>query len=107
MLGAGIRWVDERIPGLIDEMAERLRAIPEIAEAWLFGSWAWGRPNPRSDIDVLIILEYGPHDPKARRAIVLDALWDLRLNLDLVVLTRAEASGNKLAELARRGRRLV
>lgn len=32
--------------------AERDRA--ECAEAWLFGSFAWGRPGERSDVDVLV-----------------------------------------------------
>lgn len=32
--------------------AERERG--ECAEAWLFGSFAWGRPVERSDVDVLV-----------------------------------------------------
>ena len=34
-------------------------------QAWLFGSFAWGRPEPRSDVDVLV---EGCADPDALAA---------------------------------------
>lgn len=33
---------------------ERVRREELIGDAWLFGSFAWGRPGERSDVDVLV-----------------------------------------------------
>lgn len=33
---------------------ERLRREGRCGEVWLFGSYAWGEPTPRSDVDLLV-----------------------------------------------------
>jgi uncharacterized protein len=33
-----------------------------VAELWLYGSFAYGQPNPESDIDVAVTLESPPED---------------------------------------------
>ena len=67
------------------DCAERLRAlvIPAVAQAilvarrdglctaaWLFGSFAWGRPGERSDVDLLV---EGCRDPDELAAILAAA----------------------------------
>lgn len=32
----------------------RLRGEGRCGEVWLFGSYAWGAPTPRSDVDLLV-----------------------------------------------------
>jgi predicted nucleotidyltransferase len=47
------RLRDETLPKLRGAIAEA-RVRGECDRAWLFGSFAWGRPGERSDIDVLV-----------------------------------------------------
>jgi len=43
----------EVLPALT-AVLERTRADQRCGRAWLFGSFAWGHPGERSDIDVLV-----------------------------------------------------
>jgi predicted nucleotidyltransferase len=65
--------------------------MPSIRRVVLFGSLASGIPTPRSDADLLIVLEASPHDaPRDRVPEVLEALAPLPCPVDLFVLTAAE-----------------
>ena len=69
--------------------AERLPAVRRII---LFGPLVAGRPTPRSDADLLIILAASDHaQPRDRVPEVLRALSPLPCPLDLFVLTEAES----------------
>lgn len=39
---------------LVRGTIEQERARSELGRAWLFGSYAWGSPTERSDVDVLV-----------------------------------------------------
>jgi hypothetical protein len=43
----------ELLPKVADAVADARRR-GECGRAWLFGSFAWGRPGERSDVDVLV-----------------------------------------------------
>lgn len=54
-LHAPLRELLARTLGIEPLLRERLAAIPGIAAAALFGSWAAGRIGPASDIDLLVV----------------------------------------------------
>jgi predicted nucleotidyltransferase len=65
--------------------------MPLVSRVILFGSLATGRATPRSDADILVILDGSPHEqPRDRIPEVLRALSPLPCPIDLFVLTRAE-----------------
>jgi predicted nucleotidyltransferase len=70
--------------------AERLSAVRRII---LFGSLTSGRPTPRSDTDLLVVVGSSEHgEPRARIPAVLRALSPLPCPVDLFVLTEAEVA---------------
>jgi predicted nucleotidyltransferase len=38
----------------VRESVERARQVGLFTKAWLFGSYAWGQPGERSDVDILV-----------------------------------------------------
>jgi len=67
------------------------RRHPGIQRAILFGSLVSGTPTPRSDADLLVVLEASAHDnPRDRVPEILHALSPLPCPLDLFVLTGEE-----------------
>ncbi len=44
----------ERIVPLVAEAVQSVRDEGRCGRAWLFGSFAWGNPHERSDIDLLV-----------------------------------------------------
>lgn len=72
--------------------AKRARARhARIQRVILFGSLVSGTPTPRSDADLLIVVETSPHDnPRDRIPELLQALSPLPCPLDLFVLTKEE-----------------
>ena len=65
--------------------------IPEIRRVILFGSLVSGNPTPRSDADILVIVETSPYDhPRDRVPEILNAFSPLPCPIDLFVLTSAE-----------------
>jgi predicted nucleotidyltransferase len=42
---------------LVETLKERLRGRPEILEAYLFGSFAQGRAQPHSDVDLAVYID--------------------------------------------------
>lgn len=70
-----------------------LRAQPDIAAAYLFGSLATGRATPQSDIDIAVLLMHVPDDPVERLGRQLELTDQLRQfsdrDMDVVVLNKA------------------
>lgn len=71
-------------------------AVRKIVEAFhphkviLFGSYAYGRPTPDSDLDFLIIMDSKERWPK--RYMAVDSLfWPHEYPMDFIVLTPQEA----------------
>jgi len=43
-----------RILPVVREAVQHARAAGEVGRVWLFGSFAWGQPDERSDVDLLV-----------------------------------------------------
>lgn len=105
---AGAIYLDraERIESLRRAARRAREKFPAIERVLLFGSLASGRPTPRSDADLLIIVETSPHpEPRDRIPEMIRALSPLPSPVDLFILTRAEAErfgkeGSPLLRLA-------
>lgn len=72
------------------EIVDRLRAALSPSLIYLFGSYAYGKPDPHSDLDFLVIVEESPLDAYERDAIAYRALGRIRFPIDVQVYTRAE-----------------
>lgn len=78
--------------------------MPAIRRMVLFGSLVSGTPTPRSDADILVVVETSDRlDPRHRLPEVLAAMAPLPCSVDLFVLTEEEvlASGRAGAPLVR------
>ncbi|MEX2543355.1 MAG: nucleotidyltransferase domain-containing protein [Trueperaceae bacterium] len=94
-----------------DELIDRLRsklielaAVLPLKEAVLFGSWARGRADVASDIDLLLIYE-GEHDGGAQRT-AWPILATPGLELHLYTETEAATRAETLSHMADEGVRL-
>lgn len=82
--------------------------MPSIRRVILFGSLVSSTPTPRSDADLLVIVNSSPNDePSDRAPEILRALVPLPCPIDLFVLTvdefgRFEAEGSALLRTVRR-----
>lgn len=81
---------DQEVQGKLTEIIERLRAALSPAVIYLFGSYAYGRPGPGSDIDLLVVVDDSQLDPYERDAVAYHALIGVRVPIDVQVYTRAE-----------------
>jgi predicted nucleotidyltransferase len=80
---------------------ERLVAAADPVKVVLFGSYAYGRPTPDSDVDLLVVLD-ADLSLDDRYLLVSEALYPRQFPVDLIVLTPIE-----LAERLERGNLLV
>jgi len=90
---AGAIYLDrtDRLEALRRAAIVARQRAPAINEIILFGSLASGIPTPRSDADILIIVESSLHEnPRDRIPEMLQALSPLPCPVDLFVLTREE-----------------
>ncbi len=80
------------LEGIIRCLQEYLATQPDVVAAYVFGSWAQGRPRPESDVDVAVLLKEDL-DAEARlmRRLELGNALEELLNrkVDLVVLNDA------------------
>lgn len=82
----GALWV-----ALQDALREGLASQKDIRSAWLYGSVARGEDEPRSDVDVVLVLNDGSLDAAHRVRDAVQALGDrLNVHVSAVVLTPAE-----------------
>ena len=76
-------------PGFLREIAQRVVRSFRPRNIILFGSYAYGKPTPDSDLDLLIVME--SRDRAAERIRKVSDLFDPRpLPMDFVVLTPGE-----------------
>ena len=105
---AGAVYLDR--PGRIEKLrqaaARAQGRLGWIHRAILFGSLATGSATPRSDADLLIVVDQSPHiHPRDRVPEILRALSPLPFPVDLFVLAREElargvAEGSPLLRVA-------
>jgi uncharacterized protein len=78
-------------PELLETITQRLVAELNPEEVILFGSYAWGKPNKYSDIDLCVIVPDGIAGfNRVQWAIKgREAIADLDADVDVVVVTRS------------------
>lgn len=81
-----LRVVDRRT---IEEAARTLLAAAPGSKVILFGSYARGEADPRSDVDFLVV-EPQVEDAFAEEVRLINVLRPLRLAVDVVVVSRDE-----------------
>lgn len=68
------------LKSLIGDFIKRLRKKIRVEEVILFGSYAWGRPNTYSDIDLAVISrDFKRLDDLKRIGLILDVVYKLNL----------------------------
>jgi predicted nucleotidyltransferase len=76
---------------LLQEMTRRLVQTFQPEQVILFGSHAWGSPHEGSDIDLYVIVPESSERPLQRARRARACVGDVRVALDILVRTRAEA----------------
>ena len=74
----------------INEIVNRLVKAYSPLEVYLFGSYAWGKPDEESDLDFLIIVEKSELKTYKRPLRGYDALDELRIAPEIIVYTKNE-----------------
>ena len=92
---AGAAYLDK--PRRIEDLRQAARRaalrLPSIRQALLFGSLTTGIPTPRSDADLLVVVEGSEHATmRDRLPAVLAAMTPLPCPIDLFVLTVDEVA---------------
>ncbi len=75
----------------IEEVKKRLIKTYDPLEIYLFGSYAWGKPDEESDLDLLVVVDHC--DPKERYDAMRKghrALSGLGFSKDILVYTREQ-----------------
>ena len=72
------------------EIVQRLVAEFAPQEIWLFGSYAWGKPDSGSDLDLLVIVDESEQSPVQRAVRAQRCLRGLLASVDVLVKTHAE-----------------
>jgi len=74
----------------LTEIVRRLRDAFSPVAIYFFGSYAYGTPQPHSDIDLLVVVEDSQFSPYQRDGQAYRALRGIGVPKDVVVYTRAE-----------------
>lgn len=77
--------IEKKINAVSDKIAREFKPDKII----LFGSWAWGKPGPDSDIDLFIIKDM-PERRIDRSRKVRKIIWDSGIPVDILVYTPQE-----------------
>lgn len=92
----------------IEEVAQRIAAEFNPDKIILFGSWAWGKPGPDSDVDLFIIKET---EDSRKFAMEIDGfVFPRPFPLDIIVyrpgqVARREEEGDFfISEILKKGR---
>jgi predicted nucleotidyltransferase len=75
---------------LIQRVTERIARECHPHKIILFGSWAWGKPERFSDLDLLVIMDSEVGRPDIRTMQVRRLLYDFHCPMDLLVYTPEE-----------------
>ena len=98
---AGATFLDKarRIEDLRHAARRAQAELPSIRRMILFGSLARGTPTPRSDADILVVVETSEHaQPRDRVPDLLRAMSPLPCPVDLFVATQDEFERARRAE---------
>ena len=75
---------------VLEEIKSRLVKTYNPLEIYLFGSYAWGKPDDQSDVDLLIVVETADENPYKRPLPAYDALMDIDVSNEILVCTKEE-----------------
>ncbi len=89
--------MNEKIIPILDELVNRLSSISTVKKIYLFGSYAYGFPTDKSDLDICLVVEDGTFDNQnyymylGEAGILIDKLlYDNNLEYDLVACTESD-----------------
>jgi uncharacterized protein len=84
-------------PELIDDIVQQLVMSLHPEQIILFGSYAYGEPNPDSDLDLLIMVKESDEASHRRAQKAYRSLRHLHLKVpvDLMVVTQAEVEAKR------------
>lgn len=74
----------------IEEVRKRLVATYDPIEIYIFGSYAWGKPDEDSDLDLLIVIDEYTKDHYKTISDGYKSLDGLRIFKDIIVYTKKE-----------------
>ena len=77
-------------PEILEEVKNRLVNVYQPEKIYLFGSYAWGKPDDESDLDLLVVIRASDEKSHKRTIAGRQALWDLNIAKDLMVYTQDE-----------------
>jgi len=78
---------------LIEQMTQRIVRAVDPQRIVLFGSWARGEANDRSDVDFLVVERepFGPHRSRRQEAVrIWECLYEFRVPKDILVYSLGE-----------------
>ena len=73
----------------LQEVVQRIKRAFDPQRILLFGSYAYGKPMPDSDVDLLVVMESSER-AEARSAAIAKALLDIPFPMDILVRTPDE-----------------
>ena len=73
----------------LQEVVQRIKRACDPQRILLFGSHAYGKPMPDSDVDLLVVMESNER-PAARSTAIAKALLDIPFPMDILVRTPDE-----------------
>jgi len=68
----------------IRSIAKRIAEQFDVEKIILFGSYAYGKPDENSDVDLLVVMNT-PERPLRQRLIIYRSLSPIRIALDIIV----------------------
>ena len=74
----------------IEEVKKRLIDTYNPLEIYLFGSYAWGKPDEESDLDLLIVVESFKNNRYQDLVLGHKALMDMSLSKDILLFNKKE-----------------
>ncbi len=84
-----LRKIDRVDQALLQEIVKRIVSAVDPIYIILFGSYAYGKPNKESDLDILVVMDSDL--PRYKRSIpIYRALAGLLISKDIVVYTPSE-----------------
>ena len=94
----------EITPELLNEIARRIENAAHPEKIFLFGSHAWGKPTPDSDLDLFVVVSSSDMPSYRRAREIYRALRGIGVPVDIIVRTRDEVERSRqvVTSLARR-----
>ena len=79
----------EAVEKKIEEITRTIVEKFQPEKIILFGSWAWGKPTPDSDVDLLVVKDTD-ETRRERERKMTDVLYPAGIAMDILVYTPAE-----------------